>query len=52
VKPGDMNQMMSEADEIEARAWRGLLTFGISLVLVVSFSMLIGIGLGYLIWGV
>ena len=52
MKPGDMAQMMNEADEIEARAWRSLLAIGISLVLVVLSSMLIGVGLGFLIWGV
>jgi len=38
--------------EIEnERAWRGMVQIAIALVLMLAASMLVGIAIGFLIWG-
>ena len=48
MRPGDMDQWEVESE----RAWRGMMQMGIALVLLLAGSMLIGIGIGWLIWGI
>jgi F0F1-type ATP synthase assembly protein I len=52
MKPGDMEQMDDQWDAQHDRMWRGLIQIGVSLVLMLCAATLVGVVLGYLIWGI
>ena len=52
MRRGDMEQMNEPWHAEHDRMWRGLIQIGISLVLMLCAATLVGIVLGYLIWGI
>jgi hypothetical protein len=52
MRPGDMEQMDEPWHAEHDRMWRDMLRIGFGLLMMLFASMLMGVGLGFLIWGI
>lgn len=52
MKPGDMAQIEQEITEVERAEWRKLLAVGAFILVSNMISTAVGVGFGFLVWGI